>query len=93
LAVTAFLTLFALVGFTSAMSVVPIRTIIQRDTPGDKIARVSALSEAANMTALLIAPFLGAMLASLFSVGVAFVAGGLLMMIIGIWAGVLHKTA
>ncbi len=93
LAMTAFLTLFALVGFTSAMSVVPIRTIIQRDTPGDKIARVSALSEAANMTALLIAPFLGAMLASLFSVGVAFVAGGLLMMIIGIWAGVLHKTA
>ncbi|MEE9455106.1 MAG: MFS transporter [Paracoccaceae bacterium] len=92
LAMSVFLTLFTLVGFASTMSVVPIRTIIQRDTPSDKIARVSALSEAANMSALLTAPFIGAMIASLSSIGVAFVAGAILMLMIGIWAGVLHKT-
>lgn len=58
------------------MVVVPIRTVIQSETPPDQIARVTALSEAVNTLALLSAPFIGAALASWSSTGAAFLAGG-----------------
>lgn len=70
------------IGISSALAVVPIRTVIQNETAPERIARVTALSEAANTVALLSSPFAGAAIASLFSVGDAFVAGGLLLAII-----------
>lgn len=76
----AFLGLFGLVGAASAAVMVPIRTVIQRETPPARIARVTALSEAANVTALLSAPFAGAAIASATSVGVAFLAGAALLL-------------
>ena len=78
----AFVALFAIVGGSSAMSVVPVRTVIQNETSPDRIARVTALNEAANTAALLTAPFLGALIASIFSIGVAFIAGGVLLIVI-----------
>ena len=74
-----FVALFAIVGASSAMSIVPVRTVIQNATPPDRIASVTALSEAANTAALLAAPFLGALLASVFSIGIAFIVGGVLL--------------
>lgn len=88
-----FIGLFAVIGFSSALAVVPVRTIIQRETPPDKIARVTALSEAANTAALLAAPFAGSALASVSSIGAAFVAGGLTLVLIAIVAMFLHHRS
>nr|WP_281356606.1 MFS transporter [Sulfitobacter algicola] len=85
-----FLIVFFFLGLTSAMSVVPIRTIIQTETRQDHMARVTALSEAANTTALLTAPFLGAIIASWLSIGAAFVTGGLLLTLVGLYAASLQ---
>lgn len=82
----AFLGLFACIGAASAATVVPIRTVIQRETPPDRIARVAALSEAANTVALLSAPFLGAALAAATSVGAAFLAGACVLLFMAILA-------
>ena len=78
----AFVALFAIVGASSAMSVVPVRTVIQNETSPGRIASVTALGEAANTAALLTAPFLGALIASVFSIGIAFVVGGALLVAI-----------
>lgn len=68
--------IFAGLGITGSAAVVPVRTVIQSETTDRTIARVSALSEAANMAALLTAPFLGAALAAQLGTGAAFIAGG-----------------
>ncbi len=57
--------IFLMLGFTSAMAVVPVRVVLQNTVPEDKMGSVTALSEAANTVALLSAPFIGAMLADL----------------------------
>jgi predicted MFS family arabinose efflux permease len=77
-------------GVCSALTVVPVRAVIQRETPPGLIARVVALSEAANTLALLSAPFLGAALAAAGSSGHAFIAGGGLALLIALAALVAH---
>jgi MFS family permease len=74
-------------GFLSSFTRVPLRALIQGATPTGMMGRVAALSEAASLSALLVAPFVGAVLADAFSVGAAFVAGGALM--VGVAAGAL----
>ena len=81
-----FLAAFGLLGLCSAMAVVPFRTVIQNTVPEGRLARVTALSEAANMVALLSAPFLGAYLAAAFSVGAPFVCGAVVMGLIALRA-------
>ncbi|GGD37356.1 MFS transporter [Sinisalibacter lacisalsi] len=71
-----FLTGSTLVGFTSAATLVPIRTVIQNETPPSHMARMAALSEAVNTLAILSAPFIGAAIAEATTLGYAFVAGG-----------------
>lgn len=80
----------AVAGICSALTVVPVRAVIQRETPPALIARVVALSEAANTLALLSAPFLGAALAAAGSSGHAFIAGGGLALLIALAALVAH---
>jgi MFS family permease len=82
----AFLGLSACLGVASAATVVPIRTVIQAETPPDRIARVTALSEAANTLALVSAPFLGAALAAATSVGAAFLAGAAVLVLLAAMA-------
>ena len=72
--------LFALIGFASSLSVVPTRTILQQQTTPATIGRITSLSEASNTLALLIGPFVGAMLATTTSVGAAFVLGSVMML-------------
>ncbi|EYD78007.1 putative multidrug efflux transporter, MFS family protein [Rubellimicrobium mesophilum DSM 19309] len=80
-----FLALSGAVGFLSSVGRVPLRAMVQEATPPGMMGRVAALVEAASLSALLVAPFLGAWLAEWLSVGAPFLAGGLLM--IGVAAG------
>jgi len=73
----------AIMGGSTAFMLVPYRTIIQKETPGDRIARVVATGEAISMMAMLSAPFLGSLIAETFGVGAAFLAGGMLLLSIG----------
>ncbi|MFQ6546312.1 MFS transporter [Aestuariibius sp. 2305UL40-4] len=91
LPLAAFLGLFFAIGIASAATVVPIRTVLQSETRPDRMARVTALSEAANTSALLIAPFLGAALAAATTIGSAFVAGGAILLLIALAALVIHR--
>lgn len=86
-----FLALFALLGVASALMVVPVRTLIQNEVPEDRIARITALSEAANTTALLSAPFLGAWIASYAGIGAAFMLGGAVSLAVAGWAILLNN--
>jgi len=75
----ALVVLFALLGVATALVVVPFRTILQRRVDPARIARVFAASEALNVTAILGAPFLGALIAERAGTGAPFVAGGVVM--------------
>jgi MFS family permease len=79
-----FLGMFAILGFCSAMTVVPYRTVIQNNVSDARIGRVTALSEAINTVALLTAPFIGAAIASFLTYGAAFIAGGYVMIFVTI---------
>ncbi len=83
------LSLFGLAGVVSSLALVPYRALIQASVGRDEIGRVSALSEATKMAALLVAPFLGAALAEAVSVGAAFVAGACVTLLIAAAALVL----
>lgn len=76
-----FILFFLVLGLTSAMAVIPVRIILQNSVSPDRMGSVTALSEAANMLALLTAPFVGALLVSLFSVGAPFTVGGFILLI------------
>lgn len=90
-ALWAYLAMFAILGFCSAMTVVPYRTLIQDNVEATQIGRVTALSEAINTVALLTAPFIGAALASALSFGAAFVVGGIVMLGVSWWGVRLRK--
>ena len=85
------LALFFVIGVASAMSVVPLRTVMQLETPPDRMARVTALSEGLSTFALLTAPFIGAAIANLTSVGGAFIAGGALLLVMAVSAVVFDR--
>jgi len=94
LSLNLFLAFFGVIGFTSAATLVPFKTILQQQAEPEMIARITALSEAINVTAMLTAPFIGAAIATIFSVGVSFVTGGILAITVGIIAVVISfKTA
>jgi len=76
--------IFVVLGFAFAMMVVPTRTVLQLETPPSQMARVVALSEACNTVSLLTAPFVGAAIAAVSSVGMAFIAGGVLLVCLAI---------
>ncbi len=80
LPVAAYFATFAILGVMSAVTLVPFRTIIQNNVAGEKIGRITALSEALNTVALLIAPFVGASVAAASSIGMAFLLGGAVML-------------
>lgn len=81
-----FVGLFGLLGVASAMSVVPFRTILPNEVAPERIGRVTALSEALNTIALLTAPFIGAAIAAMFSVGAAFICGGGVLLMVSFQA-------
>ena len=72
------------IGFASSGIFVPMRTVLQLETPPDKMGRVTAVSEAVTVTAMMGAPFIGAMLATNYGLGVPFVIGGGLSLVLGL---------
>lgn len=88
--VAVFIAAFGVLGMSSAFSVVPFRTIVQNSVSGSSIGRITALSEATNTAALLTAPFIGALIASITSIGAAFVCGGLVMVLVSARAAALR---
>ncbi|WP_029031633.1 MFS transporter [Salinarimonas rosea] len=83
-----FVGVFALVGAATAVVIVPFRTLLQRHAEPSRMARVFAASEALNVTAMLGAPFIGALVADIAGTGAPFVAGGAVMMLLAVAAGI-----
>ena len=77
-----------LMGGATAFMLVPYRTIVQAETPPDRIARVFAAGEAVIMAVMLSAPFIGSFIASAYGTGAAFLSGGALLVALGLVSSV-----
>ncbi|MDB5529262.1 MAG: putative arabinose efflux permease, family [Devosia sp.] len=73
-----------LMGGSTAFMLVPYRTIIQAETPPDRIARVFATGEALITAVMLSAPFIGSLIATAYGTGAAFLSGGMLVLLLGL---------
>lgn len=78
--------MFGGVGLVGAGSIIPLRAVIQNETPIGAMGRVSALTEAASACALMVAPLIGAGLATLGGIGLPFTAGAAVLLMIAIVA-------
>lgn len=74
----------ALMGGSTAFMLVPYRTIVQAVAPPDRIARVFAAGEAVIMAVMLSAPFIGSFIAARYGTAMAFLAGGCLLLALGL---------
>lgn len=83
---TVYVFLFALLGAATAAVVVPFKTIIQRESDPSRIGRVASTCEAVTVSVMLVAPFIGAALAELYSIGASFMAGGVALILLSIAA-------
>jgi len=81
----------ALMGGATAFMLVPYRGIIQRETPPDRIGRVHAAGEAVIMSIMLSAPFIGSLIARLWGTGMAFMCGGVLLVVLALVTLVLTR--
>lgn len=78
-----FLLALSLMGGGAGFLTVPYRTVVQSETPPDRIARVIAAGEAVTVVVMLAAPFIGSAIAELFGTGAAFVFGGSILVTLG----------
>lgn len=76
----------AVMGGTTVFMLVPYRAVIQAETPPDRIARVTAAGEAAMISAMMAAPFLGSLVNAAFGVAAPFILGGVLITVLGLGA-------
>jgi MFS family permease len=79
------LILGAALGFSGAQSVVPFGYIMQYETTDETIGPATALSNALQTSAMLIAPVLGALLASWWRAGYVFAAAGFGIVGVAAW--------
>ncbi len=79
-----YLATFAILGGTTIFMLVPYRAVIQAETPPDRIARVSAAGEAVMIVAMMAAPFLGSLISAGWGVPAPFLAGGVLLALLGL---------
>ena len=80
----------ALMGGSTAFMLVPYRTIIQAETPPDRIARVFAAGEAVITAVMLSAPFIGSFIASTWGTGMAFLCGGLMLVLLSLISAIVR---
>ncbi|MEQ9812454.1 MAG: MFS transporter [Azospirillaceae bacterium] len=76
--------LFALIGGTTSLMMVPYRVLLQRETPAALLGRVTAVGEAVSTMALLAGPPAGALLAGLGGLPLPFLAGGYATILVGL---------
>jgi predicted MFS family arabinose efflux permease len=74
----------AVMGGSTAFMLVPYRTIVQAETPPDRIARVFATGEALITGVMLSAPFIGSFIATAYGTGAAFLGGGGMVLLLGL---------
>ncbi|MBJ3784205.1 MFS transporter [Devosia sediminis] len=82
--VAAFLLVLGFMGGATAFMLVPYRTIVQREAPPDRIARVFATGEAVIVGSMLSAPLIGSVIASQWGTPAAFLAGGVMLVLLGV---------
>lgn len=78
-----FLAALCFMGMATAFMLVPYRTIVQTEAPPDRIARVFAAGEAIITLTMLSAPLIGSFIASRWGTPVAFMAGGAVLVLLG----------
>lgn len=76
--------LFALIGGTTSLMMVPYRVLLQRETPAALLGRVTAVGEAVSTMVLLAGPPTGALLAGLGGLPLPFLAGGYATILVGL---------
>ncbi len=81
-----FCLVMAVMGGTTVFMLVPYRSVIQSETPPDRIARVTSAGEAAMTTAMMSAPLLGSLIVTGFGVPAPFIVGGGLIILLGLGA-------
>lgn len=81
-----FCVVMAVMGGTTVFMMVPYRSVIQAETPPDRIGRVTAAGEAAMISAMMSAPFLGSLISAGFGVPAPFILGGALLILLGLGA-------
>lgn len=89
----AFLLVLCFMGGATAFMLVPYRTIVQTDAPPDRIARVFAAGEAVITMTMLLAPLIGSAIASQWGTPTAFLAGGVLLLVLGAVTLASHRGA
>ena len=82
--VAAFLLVLCFMGGATAFMLVPYRTIVQQEAPPDRIARVFAAGEAVIVGSMLSAPLIGSAIASQWGTPMAFAAGGIVLVCLGL---------
>ena len=82
--VAAFLLVLCFMGGATAFMLVPYRTIVQQEAPPDRIARVFAAGEAVIVGSMLSAPLIGSAIASQWGTPMAFAAGGIVLVGLGL---------
>ena len=82
--VAAFLLVLCFMGGATAFMLVPYRTIVQQEAPPDRIARVFAAGEAVIVGSMLSAPLIGSAIASQWGTPMAFAAGGVALVGLGV---------
>jgi predicted MFS family arabinose efflux permease len=75
---------FFTVGIFASAIFVPMRTMIQLETPPEQMGRVTAVNEAASVLAMMSAPFIGAVIARTYGLGMPFLIGGALSLVVGL---------
>ena len=79
-----FLAALFVMGGSTVFMMVPYRVLIQRDVDPSRVGRVVATGESVITAVMVGAPFLGGLIASIWGVPAAFVAGGLVLLVLGV---------
>lgn len=82
----------AIAAGSATFMLVPYRTIVQAEAPPDRIARVFAAGEAVTMAVMLSAPFIGSVIATAYGTGMAFLAGGVLLLVLAMVAFIMQRA-
>jgi len=91
--VVIFLVAAGAMGGAFGYQTVPYRTLIQSETAEDRIARVYAAGESVTVGVMLAAPFIGSLIAEALGTGAAFVAGGSVLLLLGLGVALRRATA
>ncbi|MBU1173998.1 MAG: MFS transporter [Alphaproteobacteria bacterium] len=75
-----FLAAMLVMGGSTSFMMIPYRVLIQRDVEPSRVGRVVATGESVITAVMVGAPFLGALIASIWGVPAAFLAGGLVLL-------------